>query len=261
MLFIYYEKDLNNFFPTLKESETLSTQLKAIIGKMMFNNIASIVKNIQENQKALKNNFNKKIHALIEANQSLQQTITELKKDNNNPFINVVKSLFFKHLDNNNCTITLTNESLKKLNTLSTNYKLLDKTIENAVQFIKTTNNQEIPSHLIVDSYLINIKYIENNETESLQNRYSRTIKLLNNLEEAVQIALENNLSPTGINVGKSMKKPISAPAISDALKKHRSKILTLLEKHPQEWPYLRQYFKPLQNMELSKKEIYAKQA
>jgi len=48
---------------------------------------------------------------------------------------------------------------------------------------------------------------------------------------------------------------------LNKALKKHRSKILTLLEKHPQEWPYLRQYFKPLQNMELSKKEIYAKQA
>ena len=259
LLFIYYNKDLNNFSPSLNNSEHLSTHLKSIIGKIMFNNILSIVEDINYNQKVLNNNFNKKTLALIASNQAYQRTIEDLKQDKNNPFVNIVKSLFYKYLNNTNCSITLSDRSLDLLTTLSNDYELLSKTIKNAVQFLETIYNYQIPSHIVIDDYLINTQDIKNEKIE--ENRYTKTKLLLEHLNDAVKKVIDKQLSPTGVNVGKAMEKPISAPAISDALKKHRSKILTLLDKYPQNWTYLRQYFKPLQNIALTKKEHYYKQA
>jgi hypothetical protein len=53
----------------------------------------------------------------------------------------------------------------------------------------------------------------------------------------------------TGLNVGSACSTPISAPAISDALKKHRNKILTLLGLYPDRWNLIRSEFKPLINV------------
>ena len=259
LLFIYYNKNLNNFSLAPNQSEVLSTHLKSVIGKIMFNNVISIIEDIQRNQKSLQNNFNKKTLALIESNQSYQKTIEELNIEKNNPFVNIVKSLFFNYLNNTNCTITLTKKALDLLILLSNDYNLLSKTIKNAVHFIETIHGKQIPSNLIIDDYLIDISDLEKKEEK--RNRYSKTIQLLDHLDKAVKLVIEAQHAPTGINVGKALEKPISAPAISDALKKHRSKILTLLDKEPQNWNYLRQYFKPLQNIALSKKDKYLKEA
>jgi hypothetical protein len=45
------------------------------------------------------------------------------------------------------------------------------------------------------------------------------------------------------------MEKPISAPAITDAIRKNRENILQLLEQHPEKWQLIRSYFKPLTNI------------
>ena len=74
---------------------------------------------------------------------------------------------------------------------------------------------------------------------------------LLDNLNEAVKSVVNQKQTPTGILVGQALKKPISAPAISDALKNHRSKILTLLNQYPNRWVELIQYFKPIQNLQI----------
>jgi hypothetical protein len=45
------------------------------------------------------------------------------------------------------------------------------------------------------------------------------------------------------------MDKQITAPAISDAVKTNKNRILRLLEKYPDKWPYIRKQFRPVLNI------------
>lgn len=79
--------------------------------------------------------------------------------------------------------------------------------------------------------------------------RYHNTIQYLNRLEEAAKKVQANGNILTGSAVGQAMEKPISAPAISDALKKNKNKIKSLVADFPNEWITIRKSFKPIRNV------------
>jgi hypothetical protein len=79
--------------------------------------------------------------------------------------------------------------------------------------------------------------------------RYNRTFDLLEKLENAASRTIQKGQKLTGANVGGSYDTPITAPAISDALKKHAAKIITLCSLYPDRWPIIRSQFKPFQNI------------
>ena len=60
---------------------------------------------------------------------------------------------------------------------------------------------------------------------------------------------LKQNWKLTSANVGHKLEKPITAAAISDKLKHHTPKIISLLEQYPTKWPLIRKRFRPLQNV------------
>jgi hypothetical protein len=132
----------------------------------------------------------------------------------------------------------------------------LDVVIENSVDYINTLYLGNIPDEIVIENYLLNTKLESvNNTLKTETNRYSKTIELLDNLNKAVLSVMEQKQNPTGTNVGKAMRKPISAPAVSDALKNHKSKILTLFENYPERWNELKKYFKPIQNISIYRAE------
>lgn len=79
--------------------------------------------------------------------------------------------------------------------------------------------------------------------------KYNRTFDLLEKLETAGQRVVQNGQRLTGVNVGLAWEPSISAPAITDALRKHRQKIQTLARLYPDRWQVMRTQFKPLQNV------------
>ncbi|MBU0489382.1 MAG: hypothetical protein KKD31_15670, partial [Bacteroidetes bacterium] len=81
------------------------------------------------------------------------------------------------------------------------------------------------------------------------ETRLTKTIRLLDRLEEASLKVLENQQNLTGKNVGAFCSTPISAPAISDALRNHRMKIEELFSIYPDQWYLLRKHFKPIRNI------------
>lgn len=76
--------------------------------------------------------------------------------------------------------------------------------------------------------------------------RYYKTYLLLDRFENAARRLLDKKMKITGSSLGLEMDTPISAPAISDAIKKQRSKINHLLNKYPRKWAALRTEFKPI---------------
>lgn len=81
------------------------------------------------------------------------------------------------------------------------------------------------------------------------ESRYNRTFDLLEKLEQAASRTIQKGQKLTGANVGMSYDTPISAPAITDALKKHSAKISTLSSIYPDRWSIIRSQFKPFQNI------------
>ncbi|HRY98937.1 MAG TPA: hypothetical protein P5550_07750, partial [Bacteroidales bacterium] len=53
----------------------------------------------------------------------------------------------------------------------------------------------------------------------------------------------------TSANVGRLCPTPISAPAISDSIRNHRDRIISLLSRHPERWPLIRRRFRPITNI------------
>ena len=94
-----------------------------------------------------------------------------------------------------------------------------------------------------------------------LFSRYSKTILLLDRLENASRNVIAQKLDLTGVNVGNSFSPPISAPAISDALKKHKNKIIHLFNEYPDKWAIIRKEFRPVKNIISPRSEIIEKSA
>lgn len=79
--------------------------------------------------------------------------------------------------------------------------------------------------------------------------RYERTYQLLDRYEEAAKRVVTEKIPLTGANLGKYCKPSVSPAAISDALKKHGKKIMTLFDQEPNRWSLLRNEFRPVKNI------------
>lgn len=104
-------------------------------------------------------------------------------------------------------------------------------------------------NYLILPASAGSVSTQENKEAGGPQSRLGKTILLLDRLEKAAQKLAATGSDLTGSAVGQTMERPITAPAITDALKKNSRRIIHLLEKYPDRWQLIRQQFRPLQNL------------
>ncbi|GAO28786.1 hypothetical protein JCM15548_1915 [Geofilum rubicundum JCM 15548] len=111
-------------------------------------------------------------------------------------------------------------------------------------------------SEVVIEAAYILLKPVSDDKTGTISTqvyvpgrRKEKTRQFLNRLEESALILSENAEDLTSSAVGQTMERPISAPAITDYLKKNKRQVLLLLEENPRQWPLIRQFFKPLINI------------
>ncbi len=92
-------------------------------------------------------------------------------------------------------------------------------------------------------------KEVINQNVKSVPAKYNKTFLLLEKLENAALNVKSKNLLLTGVNIGNEFPTPVTPPAISDALKKHRQKIIFLFNEYPSRWETIRKEFRPVQNI------------
>lgn len=253
LLFIYFDKTMSNISLSANNNPKLSGETKPLIAKLLYNSVISVISDAKANQEILRHSFNPGTQSIIKSHKVLKDEHLALKIQFNNTFLKLVKSLFYKYLNDSKYSITLSDDAIQKLIEYNGNYEELETVIKNSVAYIQTLYLGDLPRTIAIEEYLINTDIYKQSEEQSIElNRYSKTIILLDNLNEAVKQVISQNLNPTGAIVGKAMAKPISAPAISDALKNHKSKILTLIDKYPNRWTELKQFFKPIQNISIN---------
>lgn len=256
LLFIYFDKNLSHLSSSSQQDAKLNGVTKPLIAKLLLQSVISIISDANHNQEILKENFNPNTQAIIQSHKALESQLTVLDSRFNNTFVKLIKNLFYKYLDNSIYSISLSDKVINKLIDFNGNYEELEEIIKNTVDYLNTLYLDKLPEQIIIEDYFINTSIHQDNKFFEETNRYTKTILLLDNLNDAVKLVLKKNQNPTGLTVGQAMQKPISAPAITDALKNHKSRILTLIDQYPNRWIELKQYFKPIQNISTNSKKF-----
>lgn len=90
---------------------------------------------------------------------------------------------------------------------------------------------------------------LESDHLVSPIGRLSRTRLLLDRYEEAARIAVYHQEEINGKNIARYCNPPVTNASISDALKKHKDRLIELLNLDRESWPLLRSRFKSLHRM------------
>ncbi|MDG5799970.1 hypothetical protein QA597_06305 [Marinilabiliaceae bacterium ANBcel2] len=262
LFYLFFREDQSNFGIS-NLSGVLDTSRKAIIGSIFFNASKVFIKSVNSSREYVK-----------EFTNVTRRIISEKKEDNSyrsklNQWINEWAHNFAnRYVQETGKRVKISVEAIIKLSSLPS-FNDAEAALEDAVKFALMLYEHSDGDLLKIEEEFIVINRSPSSESSELtiepsdnpvvvQNRdtqsrgagkMSKTEALLDRLENAAHTIISSGEDPTGSSVGQMLDKPVSAPAITDALRKNSRRIILLLEKYPQKWPVLRKDFKPLTNV------------
>jgi hypothetical protein len=265
LVYIYFKPDLSNFGVS-DSSNLLTPEHKKMIGFILYNNVKTLIdstkndievlRSVNENTKVIFSKLQKAKEELQKTKNYFSHSLTDLSK----VYLNELAEKY------NRFSYSFSEETIKKIRSYQGDLVQLKKIIEQAVIFVNSfyfdSGKKEIilsEEYFNFDQELPMAEKFTNNSVGS--DRYTKTILLLDKLENAARDVVARNMELTGANVGNACIVPISAPAISDALKKHRNKIVYLIGKYENKWMTIRNDFRPVKNILYPKNNILDKTA
>lgn len=255
LFFIYFNKDLSNF-GTNNPSKILSTENKTIIGHILRNSIKTFITNYQSD-KDLFATLNENTRAIIKERNLLREELKVTKDNYNEGLIRLSNSYLADLKATNDVRYRFTENAVKKIREYPGDINDLKQVIVQAAHYAETMNLEGNASDVLIDDFhiIISVKK-ESPQRESIVTpiqdipvKYNKTYLLLEKLESAAINLKSKNLLLTGINLGNEFPTPVTPPAITDALKKHKQKILFLFHEYPDRWKTIRLEFRPVQNL------------
>lgn len=251
LVFIYLEENPRNFGVT-DSDKPLTSEHKGIIAFILNNTINTIIRLHKRNKHTLKSH-NIRTRQIIDQTESIKDEMQRTKENYGISLVKLCQQILRDHSAKSGRNYKLSAGALDKIK----NYKGEIKDLETIVHHtISYTDSLYIDHSGDIDILEWHILFdipaksgVTGEAKEQEQDAYSRTISLLDKLENAALVIKSNKSKLTGTNVGKAFLVPISAPAISDALYNHKNKINSLLKKFPEKWETIRNDFKPLRNI------------
>jgi hypothetical protein len=253
LLFIHFNLNLSNFGISLVDKD-LTADNKSIIGHIFYHYFNSIIMLNRQNLNVLKS-LNENTKALIRNNAVLSEELDKSKQTFSEGILNLCDRYLNVISQQRERKYLLAEDAVEKLKTYQGNISHLETIINDAVIFYENLNYDRLQDIIILHSFHINLadrqvdELIPSEGVKKIDSRESKTIMLLDKLEKAASLTKNRHLPLTGINVGNSCPIPISAPAITDALKKHRKMIISLFSKYPDRWGLIRSEFRPVKNL------------
>ena len=259
---LYFNRDASNFGP-VRNGDILDTTAKTVIESTVYNAIL-FYRRQRENQirdftkyKTYLGRLRDKTK-IIAAKQN--KSIEEIKKKK----LDFANYILHKITDIKKIDISFSPEAERLIVDFRSNFIQMEDWIKEAFDFAWFSDfDPNNPMLIIEDWHFKDIEIIElPKETDDIvEQRYYKTYSLLNKLENAANKVVASRKKLTGAAVGQAMENAISAPAITDALKKHGRKIVSLMEKYPNRWTIIRTEFKPVLNVLESKSNRISKSA
>ncbi|WP_289055210.1 hypothetical protein [Carboxylicivirga marina] len=251
--YLFFRNDCSNF--GLSDSNTqLEPSHKAIIGKMA-SQFASITINEFFAANQANEQFRKQTISILK---SRHIEANSLKEQQTNWKISWLNTYLAEISQRDAVNYVISEAAQNKLLHSDVSFEQAKSSIDMCIHYIcnllAVIPGDEVlieESYLIIDEPKVKVPIIDHNN--QLINRSSKTMLLLDRLENAAIRVKQQGQSITSADVGSNMDKPITAPAISDALRKNRVRILQLFEQYPQRWSLIRQSFKPIMNISARK--------
>jgi len=251
LAFLYFNENPGNFGVSNSDSP-LSTESKSVIAFLLYNTLKYDIETKRRNKKVLIFN-NERTQKIIAQTEKLSE---ELQRTHDNYGLSLVKlcrQYLKEHGRKNNRSYVFSRNALEKISNYKGDLKNLERIIEETVDYVNSLY-PDVSGEIKITEWHLDFDTEHSfpddySEEPRTTDKYSKTISLLNRLEQAALIVRKQKLKLTGTNVGRSCEVPISAPAISDALYNHKSRITVLLEKYPDKWETIRAEFRPLKNI------------
>jgi len=248
--YLFFRNNKSNF-GIQHDSSAIDTTQKSIIGTLVLNTAKEFYKTLSSYLHKLEFIRNETIKLLDfhagRKNKTDDQLLLQWKKQWAVSYLESISS-------REGINYLIEPEALELLINNTYTFETIKDTLENAVKYAKALsplsagNNITIKNTFIAFTQAEEIVSEANAVTEKI-NRMDKAYQLLDKLENAAQKLIAENIKPTSELIGKAMDKQITAPAISDAVKTNKNRILRLLEKYPDKWPYIRKQFRPVLNI------------
>jgi len=258
LLFFYFSENFSTF-KLSSVSKNLFSEHRIIIGTMLQNSIKTIWQ-LNRTDREILRQVNGSTRSIIERYKESQEELKRLTSGVQRNILDICKHLLDEITPGGSSQYVLTPAAAEKLKKFKGEIPELKAILKKAVTFASALEFDQYREEIRLDEFHIDLDLSRDshrhaNVTVMPSARYAKTVVLLDKLEEAAKKVLLKDLPLTGANVGNACAKSISAPAVSDALKKHRAKIITLLNEYPDRWNLLRSEFKPLINILSAKKQ------
>ncbi|HPE58197.1 MAG TPA: hypothetical protein P5514_02415 [Bacteroidales bacterium] len=252
LIFLYLNENPSNFGVT-NSINPLTTDNKSIIAFLLNNTIRAFL-NIQRNDKSALKQINRRTRSIIQQAETLKEQIDKTAENYGVSLVKLCQHIVDEHQNKSGRQIRLSSSALQKIKAYNGDIRELETVIRNAIGYaeslaIDESESIEINEWHLFSEPVLNVSDAPQEEKLPQEDKYSRTVQLLDKLESAALIVKQKRLKMTGTNVGSSCEAPISAPAISDALYNHKSKIQSLVTMHPHKWSVLKEEFRPFQNI------------
>ncbi len=228
------------------KQEGLNTQMKASLSPIIYHQIKSLYKTILEHYSQL-DGFRETARMIIEnlqEGQKQEHTYEERQKAFIGELLDEISPERKYHLSK-----AALLKLMKSTISLSEMRAVLQQAIV-SVEMLDAAENQQLPDWSIIIPEKASTETAQTDHQEAkIESRYLKSWQLLEKLEDAAQKVKSGQDRLTSANVGKALDSPITAPAISDALKKHGTRIISLLDRYPEKWLVIRKEFRPVQNL------------
>ena len=229
------------FFGLQKELQNFTTDEKMIVGEMLHQLLSS------EYYQTIKETENLQLLQRFQE-KKIQKNIIQATDYYEQFFQATCQRVIQKLANENNIHIEIGEDAFSFLAQHSKSekdiYQSISKAMELAMMIAPTANR-----------YLLEILHFESimdvpKQIPDAQNKDQKVIDLLNRYEDAAFLAQKSGFVVNGKNVARFMSPEISPPAITDALKKNKSKIEKIMPLFPNEWQLIRKSLKPLREIE-----------
>lgn len=254
LIFCYFNENFSNF-KISKSDKPLSTENKTIIGILLYNSINSFL-NILKSDSSNYISVNTATHEIIESFKKNENRLNSELNEKNEMIIAYLSNYLDELGDHGKC-FRFSEKAISKIIAYNGDLGKLKRAVRKAATYLTSVNYGINEKNLVIEDFLLSLdESSPKNENSKSSNvdyepgyRYAKTIKLLDKLEEAAQKLILENKVLTSANVGNALVQPVTAPAISDAIKKHKGKIISLIKENPDKWRTIKTEFRPLLNI------------
>jgi len=241
VLYFYFKNNIGNFKLSNMDA-AMAVNAKEIIQNLLHKQVAVIIKSTYGNFE-----IHQKISQTL-VTDSYQNKITKLEQQQFDVAKTSYTYVLSRLIKNEIIEFSLSDKAIQKLMDNKVSLEIAEGILLNTIELIINKFNPTSFYQITADDLLI-VAEVSNPSLSIKEESLNKTVLFLDRYEAAAKLLVSKNYKLTGFNIGESCSPRVSPAAISDVLKKHHKKIITLFNQHPNKWQIIRSQFKPVVNI------------